>query len=336
MAGGPAFALAGHRLSMHSDHLAPFECPRDFGDIPLSRERGARLVVGLTAGMMVLELVVGYWSRSLALTADGWHMGTHAGALGLTALAYWFARTRSEHRSFSFGTGKVHALAGFTNAVILGIVALTMIYEGAERLLVPATIRYREALPIAVLGLVVNLVCYRVLHRTRHDADHDHDHDHDHPSSAHHDHGHRAALLHVAADALTSVAAIVALALGMGLGWGFLDPLMGVVGGALVLKWAVGLCRSAGRQLLDATASESLEAEVKALLERIDDVRVADIHSWEVGPGRRACIVSLLTSYPRDVAEYRERILERWPFAHLNIEIHRCRAEHPPAPSPSA
>jgi cation diffusion facilitator family transporter len=291
-------------------------------------------VVALTAGMMVLELGVGYWTRSLALTADGWHMGTHAGALGLTALAYWFARTRAGHRSFSFGTGKVYALAGFTNAVVLGIVALTMIWEGAERLLVPGPIRYREALAIAVLGLVVNLACYRVLHRSRHDADHDHDHehDHDHPQSAHHDHSHRAALLHVAADAVTSVLAIVALALGLGMGWGFLDPLMGLVGGLVVLRWAVGLSRSAGRQLLDATASTELEAQVKALLETIDDVRVADIHSWEVGPGRRACIVSILTSFPRDVAEYRERILERWPFAHLNIEIHRCRAEHAPRP----
>jgi cation diffusion facilitator family transporter len=318
---------------MHADHIADYQCPRDFGDIPLSRERGARLVVALTVGMMVLELVVGYWTGSLALTADGWHMGTHAGALGITATAYWYARTRAQHRAFSFGTGKVHALAGFTNALILGIVSLTMLYEGATRLLAPSPIRFREALPIAVLGLVVNLVCYRLLHRTQHDHDHDHDdHDtgHERPV-AHHDHSHRAALLHVAADAVTSVLAIAALTAGMMFGWAFLDPLMGLVGGLVVLKWSVGLCRSAGGQLLDATASEPLEGEVRTLLEGIDDVRVADIHSWEVGPGRRACIVSLVTAQPRDVADYRKLILARWPFAHLNIEIHRCPHEHPPA-----
>jgi cation diffusion facilitator family transporter len=317
------------------EHLARFECPRDFGDVPASHERGTRLVVGLTAAMMVLELVVGYWTGSMALVADGWHMGTHAGALGLTAVAYWFARTRARHRAFCFGTGKVHALAGYTSAIILGLVALSMLYESGLRLAVPAAIRYREALAIAVLGLVVNLVSYKLLGHG-HDDGHGHDHDHDHDGAGGHspgearghrhaqaNHSHRAAVLHVAADAVTSVLAIVALSLGLAFGWSFLDPLMGLVGGLVVLKWSVGLCRSAARTLIDATASEAVEAGIKGLLEGMDDVRVADIHSWEVGPGRRAAIVSLVTAQPRDTALYRARVLAKWPLAHLSIEVHR-------------
>jgi cation diffusion facilitator family transporter len=325
-----------HETSTPADYLAELQCSRDFGEIPAARERGTRLVVGLTFAMMAVELVVGYWSGSMALTADGWHMGTHAGALGLTALAYWFARTRSAHRAFSFGTGKVHALGGYTSALILGAVALSMLYESVARLIQPAPIRYREALPIAVLGLVVNLVSWKLLSHGQAGgaahAGHDHDHDHDHDHADHsHDHGHRAAVMHVLADALTSVLAIGALALGLWMGWGFLEPLTGIVGGAVVLKWAVGLSRAAARQLLDATASEKLEVELRSLLEGIDDVRVCDIHSWEVGPGRRACIVSLITASPREPAYYRQRILAQLPLAHLNIEVNSRRNLGPPA-----
>jgi cation diffusion facilitator family transporter len=312
-----------------AEHLAELQCSRDFGEIPAARERGTRLVVALTFVMMVVELAVGYWSGSMALTADGWHMGTHVGALGLTALAYWFARTRSAHRAFSFGTGKVHALGGYTSALILGAVALSMLYESVTRLASPSPIRFREALPIAILGLVVNLASWRLL-SAGHGADH-HEHEHHAGGHHHHDHGHRAAVMHVVADALTSVLAIVALGLGLGMGWAFLDPLMGVVGGVVVLKWSVSLCRAAARQLLDATASEKLESSLRALLEGIDDVRVCDIHSWEVGPGRRACIVSLISATPRETAYYRERILAVIPLAHLNIEVNRRRDRPGPA-----
>jgi cation diffusion facilitator family transporter len=296
---------------MHDERI--LECPCDFGMIPMARERSARWVVGLTAGMMVGELAVGYWTRSLALTADGWHMATHAGALGLTAVAYWFARTRARDRSFCFGTGKVLALAGYTSAIVLMLVALTMVYQSVLRFVQPVDVRYREALPVAVVGLIVNLASIKLL------GDHD-----DHGG----DHNHRAALMHIMADAFTSVLAIVSLALGIALGWRFLDPMMGLIGGAVVLKWGVGLCRSAGRQLLDATASHPLEAQIRQRLETLDDVRVADIHSWEVGPGRRACILSLVTSAPRDVEVYRHQVLADLPLAHLTIEIRRCRDGH--------
>ncbi len=329
---------------LHSaDELAAFRCSRDFGELSAARERGTRWVVALTAVMMVVELVVGAWTRSLALLADGWHMGTHAGALGLSALAYWFARTRAEHRAFSFGTGKVHALAGYTSALALGVVSLSMIVESIDRLMNPATVRYREALAVAVVGLIVNLVSWKLLGHDHpaddHDDGHDHDHDHDRAGHDHDldrpslaparklvaasDHNHRAAVLHVAADALTSVLAIIALSLGAWRGWAQLDPLMGIVGGAIVLKWGVGLIKSAGRNLLDATSSEAMEAGLKSLLESLDDVRVADIHTWQIGPGRLACIVSLVTSNPRDTNDYRQLVLARYPLAHLNIEVHR-------------
>jgi cation diffusion facilitator family transporter len=331
-----------------SDELAPWRCSRDFGEASRARERGTQLVVALTAGMMIVELAVGYWTRSLALLADGWHMGTHAGALGLTAFAYWYARTRAHHRDFSFGTGKVHALAGYTSAITLTLVAFSMLLQSIDRLLHPATVRYREALGVAVLGLIVNLVSIKLLghghgednhsHGDGHDHDHDHGQDdgehllrppgpsahaHLHPT-AHADHNHRAAVLHVAADALTSVLAIVALALGAWRGWVALDPIMGIVGGVIVFRWGVGLMRSAGRHLLDATSSESLEGGIKALLETLDDVRVADIHTWLIAPGRLACIVSLVTGDPREAAYYRERVLARFPLAHLSVEVHRA------------
>ena len=305
----------------------------------MARERGTRWVVILTAAMMVVELVVGAWTNSLALLADGWHMGTHAGALGLTVAAYWFARTRAQHRAFSFGTGKVHALAGYTSAVILGFVAVSMMVESVQRLVHPAQIRYREALGVAVVGLLVNLLSIRLLDHQPEEAGHDHDHDqdhgHDHDHSVavaplpHTDHNHRAAVMHVVADALTSVLAILALSLGAlspgrwG-GWPMLDPAMGIVGGAIVLKWGVGLIRSAGRDLLDATSSETLEHGVKTLLETEEDVRVADIHTWQIGPGRLACIVSLVTGIPRETAHYRELVLTRFPLAHLSVEVHRA------------
>jgi cation diffusion facilitator family transporter len=307
---------------MHAENITHLECPRDFGDVPEARERGARAVVMLSAAMMVAELAVGYWTHSLALIADGWHMATHAGALGLTAVAYWFARSRARDRTFCFGTGKVHALAGYTSAIVLMIVALSMSAQSALRFIEPAVVGYREALPVAILGLIVNLASLKLLGQGH---DHDHDHDGGHGDT---DHNHRAALVHVVADALTSVLAIVSLALGAAFDWRFLDPLMGLVGGMVVMKWGVSLCRAAGRQLLDATVSKQLARRIQSLLEELDDVRVTDLHVWEVGPGRHACIATVITSIARDTVHYRTPILAACPIAHLTIEVHRCREGH--------
>jgi cation diffusion facilitator family transporter len=306
-------------------------------------ERRTRIVVGLTLVMMIAELVVGWMTGSLALTADGWHMGTHAGALGLAVLAYWYARTRAGHDAFTFGTGKVYALAGYTSGVLLAAVALWMSIEAILRLTSRPVIDFADALPVAVIGLIVNLASAFVLgtghdKKPDHDHDHDHDHGHDHAHGHGHAHGHahhhgadhnlRGAYLHILADTLTSVLAIVALVLGYTMGWWFLDPAMGLLGGAVILGWSVGLCRTASRQLLDVVPDVEHEKQVRARLEAIDDVRVADLHVWELGPGQRSCIVSLVTSTPRDVDYYKQEILAAVPVAHLTIEVHRCSRPH--------
>lgn len=298
-------------------------------------EQKTRWVVVLTFATMVLELIVGYRTHSLALTADGWHMATHAGALGMAAFAYWFARTRATQSTFSFGTGKVHALAGYTSAVALAIVAIIMMYESVSRLVTPVTIDFSEALKIAVFGLIVNLASLKLLHPGGdhdhaghgHSHDHDHDHDHEHHGHEHHDHGDhniRAAYMHVFADAFTSILAIAALVCGRYYGWTMLDPLMGAVGGIIILRWSVQLCRQAAGQLLDMNPSEELARNIRAKLEALGDTRVVDFHLWEVGPKRRNCIVSLVTTASRSADDYGKIISAMaTDVRHVTVEVHR-------------
>lgn len=308
---------------MHHDSIDRFRHSHDHAGSTRQHETRTRWVVALTAAMMVGELVVGKLSHSMALTADGWHMATHAGALGLSAAAYWFARSRARASSFSFGTGKVYALAGYTSAVTLGLVALLMIIESCSRLTAPLQIHVREALPVALLGLVVNLVSAWLLAAGDEHGHHDNHADHDHLHK-HHDHNLRAAYFHVLADAFTSVLAIVALLGARYAGWTFLDPAMGIVGGVVILKWAVGLCRSASGQLLDVVPSAGLAEEIRTRVEAIDDVRVSDLHLWAIAPGQHACIVSLVTGSPRETAFYRDAILGSSSLAHLTVEVQRC------------
>ena len=297
-----------------------------------------RWVVALTAVMMVGELVVGYMTDSVALTADGWHMGTHVGALGLTLVAYWYARTRAGNDTFSFGTGKIYALAGFTSSILLAVVAIKLVIEGAEHLILKPSVDYGDALPVAIVGLVVNIVSAMLLGH-RHTYGHEHGHGHE-QGHGEHEHEHedarqgtidfnmRAAYIHILADAMTSVLAIGALTLGNYAGLWFLDPAMGFVGGAVIVWWSVSLGLQAARQLLDVVSSPRHEAAVRERLEAIDDVRVADLHVWELGPGRRSCIVSLVTAHPRDVDYYRTAVLAALDIAHLTIEIHCCDLPH--------
>jgi len=330
---------SAHELSAHVHHEDADDTEHNKGG-----ERRTRWVISLAAVMMVGELVFGNLTDSMALTADGWHMGTHVGALGLTVVAYWYARTRAGNDAFSFGTGKVYALAGFTSGVLLACVALWMGVESIDHLLHPETVIYDEALLVAIIGLVVNAVSALLLsknhhyghghhHGHGHGHGHDHDHDHDHdakkkPEAGTLDFNMRAAYIHILADALTSVMAIVALSLGKWAGLWFLDPLTGLVGGVVIVWWAISLCRQASGQLLDVVSSPRHEQVVRRQLEAIDDVRVADLHVWELGPGRRSCIVSVVTSTPRDVAFYRQQVLDALPVAHLTIEIHRCVLPH--------
>lgn len=305
-------------------------------------EQRARWVVLLTATVMVAEVAMGTLSGSMALLADGWHMATHAGALGIAAFSYWFARTRSTHQAFSFGTGKVYALGGYTSALVLALGALWMAAESVHRLFQPVPIHFGEAMPAALLGLAVNLLSIRLLHPPHADTGH-HDHDHHHgievggmaaTTPVHHDHNLRAAYLHVVADALTSVLAIIALLAAHLLRWNWLDPVTGIVGAALVLRWGWRLSRDAARQLLDVCPSEEDATALRQRLEAIDDVRVADLHLWDMGPGSRSLMVTLLTAEPRDTSYYRQIILQHVDVAHLTVEVHRCGvAVEVPAPT---
>jgi cation diffusion facilitator family transporter len=331
--------MATHDLSDHAHHT-------DESVFNRSGERRTLYVVILTAMMMVGELIVGFLTGSVALKADGWHMGTHVGALGLTLVAYWYARKHAGNDTFSFGTGKVYALAGFTSGIVLAIVALLLAVEGIEKLVEHPTVNYDEALPIAALGLIVNLGSAYLLGSAHHYGhDHSHDHDHEDYGLDHHHHPEpvkpptkpqagtidfnlRAAYIHIVADALTSVLAIAALALGKWADLWFFDPSMGLIGGAVIVWWSVGLCRQAARQLLDVVSSPKHEEVVRRQLEAIDDVKVADLHVWELGPGRRSCIVSVVTATPRSLAYYRDAVLAALPVAHLTIEIHQCELPH--------
>jgi cation diffusion facilitator family transporter len=297
----------------------------DYGTTASTHEVRTRWVVLLTTAMMVGELIVGYLTNSLALTADGWHMATHAGALGMAAFAYWFARTRSREAVFSFGTGKVHALVGYTNAIVLAVVALWMMYESVIRLVAPLPIAFAEALPVAIVGLLVNLASMSLLH-VDHDHDHqsgDHDHrQHDEEHDQHGDHNLRAAYVHVLADAFTSILAILALLGGRFMGWRFLDPLMGIVGGVVISRWSYSLCRGAARQLLDVVPSSVVQSRIRQRLQEVPGTEVVDLHLWEIGPNARACLASLVATDPRSPCEYAER-LRAEELAHVTIEVHR-------------
>jgi cation diffusion facilitator family transporter len=302
---------------MH-DEIANRSCSVYKGaPVAARHERRTQWVVALTAMTMVVELGVGSLTGSLALAADGWHMATHAGALGIAALAYWFARTRAHVRSFTFGTGKVNALAGYTNAVVLALIALLMMVEAGSRLFLPVPIDFAEALPVAVLGLLVNLVSVKLL-----DLDEDRLSANQH--SGGYDHNWHSAYFHVLADTLTSVLAIAALLGGRYAGLVFLDPLMAMVGGLVILRWSIGLCRGSAHQLLDIISSEQIDHAIRSQVESLDDARVVDLHLWELGPGRLGCIVSVMASRPRSVAEYREAVLAAAPVEHLTVEVERC------------
>ena len=287
-------------------------------------ETRTRIVVALTALMMVAELAVGWWTNSLALLADGWHMGTHVGALGITAFAYWYARTRAGQTQFAFGTGKVYALGGYTSAALLILVALGVIGESVHRFVSPETVKFAEAFPVAVLGLVVNLVSAWLLGGGDHAG-----HSHDHAGHAHehhdHDHGHdhnlRAAYLHVVADALTSVMAIAALLIGRYLDWKWIDPVVAVVGALVILKWGAGLIRESGRQLIDLDPSTKLREQVQQALEAVQGTKILDLHLWRVGPRQLVCVVSISASEQKSLAEWKRLVMAAAPVNHLTIEL---------------
>ncbi len=288
-------------------------------------ERNTYRVIWLTLVMMIIEVVCGWLFGSMALLADGWHMGTHFFALGITAFAYYYSRVHANDNSYSFGTGKVGVLGGYTSAIVLGIVALLMVVESFERLLSPAQIRFNEALLVAVIGLVVNLFSAWLLHGSGdHEhghAHHVHDHDHSHHHHHHHDHNLRAAYMHVIADALTSLLAIVALLAGKYFGLGWLDPLMGIVGALVIVRWAYGLMRDTSGILLDRNPLPELAEGIRSLLEADGLCRVTDLHLWRVSSGHFAAIISLVSSESEKVETYREKIRSLQHLDHVTIEV---------------
>jgi cation diffusion facilitator family transporter len=284
--------------------------------------RRTRWVVALTVVMMIGEITAGYITGSMALLADGFHMATHAGALGIAAAAYGFARRNANNKRYSFGTGKVGDLAGFASAMVLGLVSLGIAGESILRLFQPTTVAFGEATVIAVVGLAVNLVSAFVL-MGHHGHDHGHHHDHAHENGRHHHHDNnlRSAYVHVLADALTSVLAIAALLAGRYLGWVWLDPAMGIVGAIVIAKWAFNLMRDSSAVLLDAT-DEPVAAEIRELLETSGDVRISDLHVWQVGPQARAAIVSVVASAGVTAEAVRARLAPVHELSHLTIELH--------------
>jgi cation diffusion facilitator family transporter len=296
-------------------------------------ERRTWLVVGLTSVMMVAEIVGGALSGSMALTADGWHMSTHAAALGIAAFAYRYARRHARDPRFAFGTGKLGDLAGFASAILLAMIALGIAWESVQRLFQPVAIHFAEAISIAILGLAVNLASAWLLgieHHHTHVADEDHDHHHRHHHghhTVHHDHNMRAAYWHVLADALTSVLAIVALVLALALGWNWLDPAIGVFGALVIANWSRGLIRDSGAVLLDAVPNQQLSDDIRRCLE-IGEDRIADLHVWRLGPGHHGAIVSLVSHAPLPVEHYKARLSEMRALSHVTVEVYRCDGAH--------
>ncbi|MCO3284218.1 CDF family Co(II)/Ni(II) efflux transporter DmeF [Pseudomonas aeruginosa] len=294
-------------------------------------ERKVWLVIALTASMMLVEIIAGTLYGSMALVADGWHMSTHAGAMLITVLAYRFARRHVGNPRFSFGTGKLGDLAGFASAVLLALIALLIGWESLMRFSQPIHIDFNQAIAVAVVGLIVNLVCAWLLKddHTHHGHHHHHDHAHHHSHEPPHGPGNgrdnnlRAAYLHVLADALTSVLAIVALLVGRNYGWWWADPGMGVVGALVIARWSWGLIRDSGSVLLDATVeSGQVQQEIREAVEPTGS-QITDLHVWQVGPGHFAAIVSLTACEPREPAHYKTVLAHIHELSHVTVEVQR-------------
>jgi cation diffusion facilitator family transporter len=313
-----------------ADMKPPCVHQHDFHQGSLAAERGTRVVMWLTLVTMLVEIVAGYLSNSMALLADGWHMSSHAVAIGLSMLAYMASRRYARDHRFAFGTWKIEILGGFASALFLVGVAILMVTGSIERLLSPRPIHFAEAIAVAVLGLVVNLVSAYVLHGARdHGHAHHNDHDHAHPEHAldhePHDLNLRSAYLHVVADAATSVLAIVALLGGMIFGWRWLDPVMGIVGAGVIVVWAAGLLRDTGRILLDAEMDHPVVEEIRDVIRQLDGsgaTTLADLHAWRVARGKYVCILSLDTTH-RDITpqRVREALAVHEEIVHVTVEI---------------
>lgn len=329
---------------MHIHNLEQWQHSHDFSVNQDRAEKNTKIVMLLTAVTMVAEIVAGTLFGSMSLLADGWHMATHVAAFGITVFAYQYARSHATDPKYTFGTGKVSVLGGFASAIALAVIALIMALESGARLFQPQAIQFNEAIGVAIIGLTVNLVSAWLLqdhhdhhhhdrhHHDRHHQDH-HDHHHDRDDHDHQDHNLRAAYLHVLADALTSVFAIVALFSGKLLGWVWMDAVMGLVGAGVIAKWSYGLIHDTGLILVDGAIDKRVKLDIVTAIEEDADNRVTDLHIWHIGQNHLAATISLVTHYPQ-TPEFYKNLLSHIPsLSHVLVEVNHCHddpnvAEH--------
>ncbi len=322
---------------MHTETLNRLRHDHNFAVINRKGERRTRLVLVLTLLTMILEIIAGVLFGSMALLADGWHMGTHVAAFMITLYAYRYSRRHAHDQTFAFSSGKVGVLGGFASCVALGVVALMMLIESGERILSPRIIQFDHALMVAGFGLLINFVCAMLLkdsHQHAHGHGHSHGHDHDDHHGHHHDHNLKAAYFHVLADALTSVLAIIALYSGKYYGWNWLDPVMGIVGALVISKWSFSLMKETSPILLDESIALKHKAAIKKIIESDADNRVADLHVWRLGADHFAAIIAVVSHHPQSPEHYKALLTNSQKrqqhggslrLAHITVEVHQCQ-----------
>lgn len=309
---------------MHRDHIELWQHHHTFNAEKKAIEKRTLIVVIITFVTMIAEILFGWISNSMALLADGWHMGTHAFALGVSLIAYIMARKYAKDKTFTFGTWKIEILGAYTSAIVLGTVAMIMIFSSVERMINPLTIYYNQALLVAILGLSVNLVCAVILNSGAHEHEHHHQGEDEH-SHNHEDLNLKSAYLHVVADALTSILAIIALLGAKYFEFNWLDPFMGIVGAVLIIRWSFSLLKDTGGILLEREMDDQIIDEIKSEIESDGDSKISDLHVWKVAQNKYACIVSLVTAKQYSIEEYKARLSKVHELVHITIEINECK-----------
>ena len=317
---------------MHTNTLNRLQHDHNFAVINRKGERRTRLVLALTFLTMILEIATGMMFGSMALLADGWHMGTHVAAFMITLFAYRYSRAHAHDQTFAFSSGKVGILGGFASSVALGVVALMMLIESGERILAPRIIQFDHALMVAGFGLFINFVCALLL-KDSHQYGHTHESPHGHDHAHLHDQNLKAAYFHVLADALTSVLAIIALFSGKVYGWNWLDPVMGIVGALIIARWSFSLMKETSPVLLDESIALKHKTAIKDIIESDADNRIADLHVWRVGPDHFAAIISVVSHHPKVPDYYKALLMQPQSLnqrsgglrlAHITVEVHHC------------
>jgi cation diffusion facilitator family transporter len=313
---------------MHNEKIELWQHNHLFNVEKQAIEKRTLIVVIITFVTMIAEILFGWISNSMALLADGWHMGTHAFALGVSLIAYIAARKYAKDETFTFGTWKIEILGAYTSAIVLGIVGVIMIFSSIERIISPLNIHYNQALFVAVLGLLVNLVCAVILNSGGHS--HEHEHHHGEDEHSHHQHNHedlnlKSAYLHVVADALTSILAIAALLGAKYFEFVWLDPFIGIVGAGLIIRWSFLLLRDTGGILLERELDNPIVDEIKNEIECDGDSKISDLHLWKVAQNKYACMLSLVTSRNYSIEEYKARLNKVHELAHVTIEVNECK-----------